>query len=87
MPDARQPMQAATLSSLLSRALETNQAHELVGRILRLTQEAPSSPASLDATGLEASVEVAELRNLKEEVVRLKQGSATLPPPGKENKG
>ncbi|XP_050736162.1 centrosomal protein of 192 kDa-like isoform X2 [Eriocheir sinensis] len=81
---AGQPVQAATIGSLLSQAMATNQPHELVKRILCLTQE-PSGPAS-DTTGLDASVEVAELRKLKEEVVRQKQGPARSHPTTKENK-
>lgn len=80
-------MQAATISSLLRRALATNQPHELVDRILRLTQESAAPAPSLDTTGLDVSVEVAELRKVKEVVVRQKKGSATLLPPRKENKG
>lgn len=84
---AGQPVQAATIGSLLSRALATNQPHELVNRILSHIQESAGPAASYDTTGLDVSVEVAELRKMKEEVFRQKQGSATLPPPRKENKG
>lgn len=88
MPAAGQPVQAATIGSLLSRALATNKPQELVERILRLTQESSGSPASLDTTELDASVEVAELRKMKEEVMKQKPGLATnFYPPGKENKG
>lgn len=82
---AGQPVQAATIGSLLSQAMATNQPHELVKRILCLTQE-PSGVGS-DTTGLDASVEVAELRKLKEEVVKQKQGLAKPHPTSKENKG
>lgn len=88
MSAAGKPVTGATISSIFSRAMATNQPQEVVQRILRLTKEPSGSAVSNDTTGLDASMEVTELRKLKEEVVRPKRGVATLPhPPGKENKG
>lgn len=84
----RHPLEASTISSLLTRALATNAPHDLVDRILRLTQEPPVPPSSLETTGLDASLEVMELRQLREDVVRQKQvGSKQFHLPGKENRG
>lgn len=82
-----QPIPASNISSLLTRALETNEPHDLVDRILRLTQEPSVSISTLEATGLDASLEVMELRQLRENVVKQKQsGSKPSHLPGKENR-
>lgn len=81
-----QPVPAATVDSLVYQALATKQPDELVQRILCLMNKS-SAPTSTDTTGLDASIEVAELRKLKEEVVREKKGLATSQPPTKDGKG
>ncbi|XP_063869324.1 uncharacterized protein LOC135105178 [Scylla paramamosain] len=84
----KQPLEASTINSLLYRALATNAPHDLVGRILQLTQEAPVSSSSLEMTGLDASLEVMELRQMREDIARQKQRESKASHPlGKENRG
>ena len=84
----RQPLEASAISSLLTRALATNAPHDLMDRILRLTGKpaVPSTP--LETTGLDASLQVMELRQMREDMVRQNQkGLKPSGPPGKENRG
>lgn len=77
----RQPLKASSITSLLYQALATNAPHDLVRRILQLTQEAPVSSSSLETTGLDASLEVMGLRQMRQDIVRQKQRESKVSHP------